>query len=69
LLVPPGDPVALAEAMRKIEALSPERRVAMGAGGRALVQERYSTGSVMAMWERLYSSLLPAESTGEDGQR
>jgi glycosyltransferase involved in cell wall biosynthesis len=69
LLVPPGDPVALAEAMRTIEALSPERRAGMGAGGRALVQERYSTASVMAMWERLYSSLLPAESTGEDGQR
>ena len=69
LLVPSGDPVTLAEAMRKIEAMSPERRVAMGAGGRALVQERYGTARVMAMWERLYSSLLPAERTGEDGQR
>jgi glycosyltransferase involved in cell wall biosynthesis len=68
-LVPPGDPAALAEAMRGIEALSPDQRVAMGGRGRALVQERYSTGSVMGMWERLYSCLLPAESGGEDGQR
>ncbi len=41
----------------------------MGARGRALVGERYSTGSVMAMWERLYSDLLPAAEAGADGQR
>jgi len=68
-LVPPGDPEALASAMQGIEALTPEERIAKGARGRGLVQERYGTDSVMAMWERLYSSLLPAPSAGTDGHR
>jgi glycosyltransferase involved in cell wall biosynthesis len=68
-LVPPSDPTALAAAMRAIEALTPDKRMAMGGRGRALVQQRYSTDSVMEMWERLYSGLLPAASAGADGQR
>jgi glycosyltransferase involved in cell wall biosynthesis len=68
-LVPPGDPTALAQAMEKIEALTPEQRRAMGARGRALVEQRYSTGSVVDMWERLYSGLLPPAKGGAAGQR
>ncbi len=68
-LVSPGDPEALASAMEGVEALTPEKRIEMGARGRALVQKRYSTDSVMSMWERLYSSLLPAPSSGSDGHR
>ncbi len=68
-LVPPGDPAALASAMQEIEALAPDKRTAMGARGRGLVEERFSTDSVMGMWERLYSSLLPAPSAGTDGHR
>ena len=68
-LVPPGDPASLATAMQQIEALTREERLAMGQRGRSLVQERYSADSVMAMWERLYSEVLPAPSAGADGQR
>ena len=60
LLVPPGDATALAGAMEKIERLAPEARAAMGAGGRAFVEQRYGTARVMEMWERLYSELAPA---------
>jgi glycosyltransferase involved in cell wall biosynthesis len=68
-LVPPGDPAALALAMGKIEALTTEARGAMGACGRALVEERYSTAIVMQKWERLYSGLLAAARDGAAGQR
>jgi glycosyltransferase involved in cell wall biosynthesis len=68
-LVQPGDPAALATAMQGVEALTPEERLAMGKRGRALVQERYSTDSVMAMWERLYAGLRSASSAGADGHR
>ncbi len=68
LLVAPRDPMALSRAMEHIEALTPEQRAAMGARGRTLVQQRYSTGSVMDMWERLYSGLLPADGAAT-GQR
>jgi glycosyltransferase involved in cell wall biosynthesis len=62
LLVPPSDPAALARAMERVEALAPEARAAMGAGGRALVQQRYDTNRVMEMWEQLYfeCAALPA---------
>ena len=60
---------ALSRAMEHIEALTPDQRAAMGARGRALVQQRYSADSVMDMWERLYSGLLPAESGAATGQR
>jgi glycosyltransferase involved in cell wall biosynthesis len=59
-LVPPADPSALANAMKRIEALVPEARAAMGARGRTLVEERYGTARVMEIWERLYSTLVPA---------
>ncbi len=57
LLVPAGDPVALADAMVRLESLSPDVRAAMGLRGRALVEERYGTDRVMQIWDRLYSEL------------
>lgn len=60
LLVPAGNPVALAEAMLRVETFSPDVRAAMGRRGRALVEERYGTGRVMQMWERLYSEFATA---------
>jgi colanic acid/amylovoran biosynthesis glycosyltransferase len=38
-LVPPGDPVALAQALEEILALDPAERAAMGAAGRRFVVE------------------------------
>ncbi len=57
LLVSPGDPPALAEAMERIEALTPDARAAMGARGRALVGQSYGTDRVMEMWERIYTGV------------
>jgi glycosyltransferase involved in cell wall biosynthesis len=69
LLVPPGDPAALARAMERVEALAPEARAAMGAGGRALVQQRYDTNRVMEMWEQLYFECAAPPAGIAAGQR
>lgn len=57
LLVPPGQPTALADAMAAIEGMSSEARAAMGARGRALVEQQYGTRHIMDVWERLYSEV------------
>jgi glycosyltransferase involved in cell wall biosynthesis len=59
VLVPPGDPSALAQAMERIEGSSPEGRTAMGVRGRELIERRYATRQVMDVWERLYYELVP----------
>jgi glycosyltransferase involved in cell wall biosynthesis len=69
LLVPPGDPKALAGAMEAIETLHPAARAAMGARGRALVEQRYGTRQIMEMWERLYGELAARSRGGPGGQR
>lgn len=56
-LVPPGDAEGLARAMAAVEGLGPEARNALGAQGRALVEQRYGSGAVMDRWERLYSEV------------
>ena len=68
-LVPAGDAAALARAMAAIESLSPDARTSMGARGRALVDERYSTDRLMERWERLYSDLVAAAGGVEAAQR
>ena len=67
LLVPAGDSEGLAAAMKKIEELAPEARAAMGARGRVLVEERYGTGRVMEMWDRIYSAVAPASRASTAG--
>jgi glycosyltransferase involved in cell wall biosynthesis len=69
LLVRSGDPAALAEAMEKMESLTREVRLAMGARGRTLVEQRYGTGSVMETWARLYSDVIGGVGLPEAGQR
>jgi glycosyltransferase involved in cell wall biosynthesis len=69
LLVSPGDPAALAAAMERIEALTPEARAAMGTRGRDLVEQQYGTTRVMEMWERLYSEVAPDRRGRASGQR
>jgi alpha-maltose-1-phosphate synthase len=56
LLVPPGDPGALADALRHLLA-DPARARAMGARGRARVESRFLWGHVA---ERLEEALLAA---------
>jgi glycosyltransferase involved in cell wall biosynthesis len=69
ILVPPHDAAALAVGMEGIEALTPEARAAMGAAGRALVEQRYGTSRVMDMWERLYSEVAPGSPGSIGGHR
>ena len=57
VLVPPGNPAALATAMEQIETLTPETRRSMGARGRALVEGQCGTERVMAIWDRLYGEV------------
>lgn len=52
------DPTALATALRRLFALSPAERTAMGAAGRALVAERYSWPQVARQTLELYRWIL-----------
>jgi glycosyltransferase involved in cell wall biosynthesis len=57
ILVPPRDPAALATALRGLIA-APERRAALGAAGRARVQERFDLPRFRAAHVELYESML-----------
>jgi glycosyltransferase involved in cell wall biosynthesis len=60
-LVPPGDEVALAAALREAVA-DPGRRAAMGEAARSRYEERYSPAIVTAMYQRLYAFVLTSAS-------
>jgi glycosyltransferase involved in cell wall biosynthesis len=68
LLVPPGDDASLMRAMDTVEDLDPEARRSMGSRGRALVEQRYGTRSVMEQWDRLYSEFATASRATAVGQ-
>ncbi len=57
LLVPPGDPAALAEAMRRIAA-DPDLSRALSRGGRAVYEEHASEEVLGARWRSLLERLL-----------
>jgi glycosyltransferase involved in cell wall biosynthesis len=57
LLVPPGDPAALADAIEQITS-DDAARAYMGRHGRARVTERYDWRQIAAQLERLYHELL-----------
>jgi N-acetyl-alpha-D-glucosaminyl L-malate synthase BshA len=57
LLVPPGDPGALAAAARSLLTDEP-RRAAFATAARADAEARFQPGPVLDRWERLYRSLL-----------
>jgi glycosyltransferase involved in cell wall biosynthesis len=57
LLVPPGDPAALAAAMRRV-ASDPELARRLGSGGRAVYEERASEEVLGARWRSLIEELL-----------
>jgi glycosyltransferase involved in cell wall biosynthesis len=46
LAVPPGDPRAIADGIRRLKEMSPEARAAMGARGRRYVDEHYGRASL-----------------------
>jgi len=57
MLVPPGDPPALARAIHQLLA-DPELAARLGQGGRHLVCRRFSMDAMVQATERLYHSLL-----------
>jgi len=61
VLVPPGDPEALADAMRALLA-DPALAARLGAEGRALVHDRFGIDRMVDESLRLYSRLLAARS-------
>lgn len=69
LLVRSADPAALSGAMEKMESQTREARLAMGARGRILVEQRYGTGRVMETWERLYSDVIGGVGLPDAGHR
>jgi glycosyltransferase involved in cell wall biosynthesis len=59
-VAPSGDPAALAEAMARLAALSPEARARMGLAARAHAENRFDLKGVAAEWDRAYRELLEA---------
>lgn len=57
-LVPPGDSVALAEALRAMLALPAAQRQAMGQAGRRKVEQRYAWEQIGARLEEIYRQCL-----------
>jgi len=60
VLVTPGDPVALAEALAALRD-APERRAALGAAARADVGARLTTARMLAEVQALYDTLAPTQ--------
>ncbi len=64
LLVPPGDPGALAGAMSHVMSTSEPQRHAMGAAGRSIISEQYSLAALAERWLQLLDSCLERSSLG-----
>lgn len=62
-LVPPGDPGALASALREAAA-DPARRGSLGEAGRARVERHFSRAAVVRAYEDLWSRVLGLEPEG-----
>jgi glycosyltransferase involved in cell wall biosynthesis len=58
MIVPPGDPEALAAVWGRILSLHPAARRAKGMEGRIRIANRYSLADVVQQYERLYRELL-----------
>lgn len=60
LLVPPGDPVALAAAMETVIAMPPAARAKMGGSGRDRVQRLFSRKAMLDRWSGIYALVAAA---------
>jgi glycosyltransferase involved in cell wall biosynthesis len=66
LMVPPGDPAALAAALLAL-LRDPRRRVELARAGRTVVEERFSIERMLAAYRTLYSDLAGADAPQERG--
>jgi glycosyltransferase involved in cell wall biosynthesis len=57
-LVPAGEPAPLADAIRRLLAMTPEQRRAMGARGKERVRALYSVDALQAATLKVYERLL-----------
>src|SRR5213075_2773383 len=71
VLVPPGDPRALATAIEELAALPADHRAEMGERGRHVVKQKYGLAPVMSQWGELVDELLgsPPQSPDSAGSR
>ncbi|MDR3793551.1 MAG: hypothetical protein P4L03_09245, partial [Terracidiphilus sp.] len=61
-LTPPGDHVALAQAMTALMQSSPEERRTMGNLARQHIAEQFGLDSVLDRWQQFYTELLQPSS-------
>ena len=57
LVIPPEDPVALADAMIQMSAIDYAARAAIGRRARTVALERYSLESARARFDRLFADM------------
>jgi glycosyltransferase involved in cell wall biosynthesis len=57
LVVPPRDPEALAAALQKLSALTPDERQALGSRARDRILRDYDLGAIVARYEALYEEI------------
>ena len=64
-VVPPGDHIALADAMERMMDLSNEDRQALGEAGYDKVRSEFSLDRVIDKWEDLFNRLLESKARGQ----
>jgi glycosyltransferase involved in cell wall biosynthesis len=57
-VVPPGNPAALAAAMRELRELPPGARTEMSQAARELALARFDLNDIASQWDQLYADLL-----------
>ncbi|HEY2588625.1 MAG TPA: glycosyltransferase [Tepidisphaeraceae bacterium] len=62
MIVPPGDPGALAAGMAELIGMAPSGRARLGGEARRRVRDRFDLGTVTRRYEALYEEILGAES-------
>ena len=65
LVVPMGEPEALARAMEKLLQLAAEKRVQLGLAARQRIQEQYNISDIAARYARMYEEVLNKKSVLE----